>query len=250
MIDTPSKPPIQSTAELHGDERRNHPQWDMGLHRNLTRLDIAQGTPPKDAAGAWASEANRAVQAQAEQARGTQPVVRFEQSSYSQPGPSTTYQHHQHTISAPPITPKEAKRHGWYHGPVSAQSITPNDSRRQRTSPEDSSSSEGGVPGTPSSASVTEYNPLIVHSSGWVEPSRPGAHMQDIRLPPSSAPNGYANYLPSSTESPYNHSPVSHSMAPAPPQQRQVSKADNNMLRLEALVAVATSEENVAAAAY
>jgi hypothetical protein len=106
------------------------------------------------------------------------------------------------------------------------------------------------VPGTPSSASVTEYNPLIVHSSGWVEPSRPGAHMQDTRPPPSSTSNGHAHCLSNSTESSYNHYPGSQSIAPAPPQQRQVPKTDNNMLRLEALVAVATSEENVVAAAY
>jgi hypothetical protein len=50
------------------------------------------------------------------------PTVRFE----NEPTPSfvnanaglATRAHHQHTVSAPVATPREAKRHGWYHGPV------------------------------------------------------------------------------------------------------------------------------------
>jgi C2H2 transcription facotor len=230
MIDTPSRAPIQSGEQLsRPDDRRNVSQWDMGLHRNLTRLDLAQGTPPTDTASTWASEANRAVLAQAEQAR-AQPTVRFEQSSYAAREPTNTYQTHQHHISAPPLTPREEKRRGWHHGPIVVQQ----DARRQRTSPEDSSSSEGGVPGTPGSASVTDYNPSIVHSSGWVEPSQRPMHS-----------NPYSTYPPGNADSSYSYNPGSRSMAHNPVHEEP--KPDS-MLRLEALVAVATSEENATTA--
>ncbi|KAI6453845.1 hypothetical protein MCOR17_009184 [Pyricularia oryzae] len=110
------------------------PQWDrdMSLHRGLTRLDITSSNSPRDSAGAWASEANSAVQAQAEHVREqirTQPTVRFNPETHVVPipnpaplGPPPTssnnmFRGHQHTMSAPSITSRESKRHGWYHGP-------------------------------------------------------------------------------------------------------------------------------------
>jgi C2H2 transcription facotor len=231
MIDTPSRAPIPPAEQYQRpDERRNHPQWDMGLHRNLTRLDLAQGTPPRDTASAWASETTRAVQAQAENAR-AQPTVRFEQSVYNAPRePVNTYQT-QHHVSAPPLTPREQKRHGWYNGPVT---VVQHDTRGQRTSPEDSSSSEGGIPGTPGSVSVADYHPSIVHSSGYVEPSH--------RTIPT---NPYANYTPGNVGGSYPYGHDSRSMHQHPVHEEP--KPDS-MLRLEALVAVATSEENATTA--
>ncbi|KAK5651856.1 hypothetical protein OQA88_11625 [Cercophora sp. LCS_1] len=114
-----------------GGDRRDHPgHWDSGIHRGLTRLDL--NTPPRDgdSAGAWANEVNQAVLAQAEQARAApmQPTVRFDsevrtvQAPPQMPpstGPPTLSGRHQYTMSAPSIaTPRESKRHGWYHGPV------------------------------------------------------------------------------------------------------------------------------------
>lgn len=228
---SPSRPPVAS--DPYADERRNPPPYE--LNRHLNRLEIAPGPPAAETTGAWASEVNRAVQAQAEQAR-AQPTVRFEPASSYPQKEHTPRSFHQHTISAPPITPKEAKRHGWYHGPVSGAM----DHRAQRTSPEGSSSSEGGVPGTPSSAVAVEYNPSIVHSGGWIESSRPVS--QGNAAPP---PSGYS-YAPPATNA-YPYGAASHpSSGPAP----EVRKPDNDMLRLEALVAVATSEGNAAATAY
>lgn len=111
---------VDSETSPQLEERRNAPQWESGLHRGLTRLDISN-TPPRDhdGAGTWANETEHAVQAQAEQARVNPPTVRFQEptpsyvTSSRRPGP-----HHQHTFSAPPIgISKENKRHGWYHGP-------------------------------------------------------------------------------------------------------------------------------------
>lgn len=109
-------------ASSQSEERRNAPQWETGLHRGLTRLDISN-TPPhdRDGAGTWANETEHAVQAQGEQARANPPTVRFHEPppSYvpsSRRTPPRAY--HQHTFSAPPIgTSRENKRHGWYHGP-------------------------------------------------------------------------------------------------------------------------------------
>ncbi len=116
-------------ADSAAEDRRNVAQWDMGLHRGLTRLEIASSTPPRDSAGAWASEVNQAVQAQAEQARVNPPTVRFETEAQVVQIPSDGHSSsgmsrgHQHTVSAPSInTPREAKRHGWYHGPMATTS--------------------------------------------------------------------------------------------------------------------------------
>ena len=149
MIDTPSRVPTQHAEQYQ--ERPTNQHWDMGINRNLNRLDI-QGTPPSDAAGSWASETNRAVLAQSEQAR-AQPAVRFEESPYS----ARTHAPNHH-YSAPPATPKEVKRQGWYQGPPpSTGNIDP---RIQRTSPADSSGSEAGVPGTPSSSNVGDFQSI------------------------------------------------------------------------------------------
>lgn len=247
QIDNPSRAPMPP-ADPYRDPRDENPgsqQWDMGINRNLNRLDI-HGTPPTDAASSWASEANRAVQAQAEQAR-AQPItqVRFEESPYSARAQHNIYQHQ----SAPPVTPREAKRQAWYHGPVSFPN-PPIDPRLQRTSPEDSSSSEG-VPGTPSSATVHDLNPSIMHSNGYVESRNGnGFPVPENRIVPSNAPNGYPTYQPREGQDyTYSHGQP----ATAAQGQHGVPKgrdATGDMLRLEALVAVATSEENVAAAAY
>ncbi|KAG9232850.1 hypothetical protein BJ875DRAFT_336877, partial [Amylocarpus encephaloides] len=122
FLDPPCRAPPPGTEAYPngGHSRPNSQHWDQGIHRNMNRLDLAQGTPPGDAASSWASEANRAVQAQAEQAQVQPPPSGpFEGSSYSAGAPaSASWRGHQHTISAPPITPKGSKRHGWYHGPV------------------------------------------------------------------------------------------------------------------------------------
>lgn len=212
MVDTPSRAPFVHTHEPYEDRRTAaapQPQWDMGLHRNLTRLEINQNTPTADPAGAWASEANHAVQAQAEHAQSESgrvaPTVRFEQRYPPREAPHPAYYPNHHVSAPPPATPREFKRQGWYNGPIVVQ----NDIRRQRTSPEDSSSSEG-VPGTPGSIYHAESNPGIVHSSSYTQ-----SFAQDPRA-----------------------------MQPMP----QEEPKGDSMLRLEALVAVATSEDNATAA--
>lgn len=133
--ESPSRPPLPP-ADAAAEERRSlTAQWDMSLHRGLTRLDI--NTPPRDSASTWANEAQQAVLAQTESARPTaaqppvaqQPTVRFDadvrpaRAPRDAPPPVPISRHH-HTMSAPSInTPREAKRHGWYHGPVGAHPV-------------------------------------------------------------------------------------------------------------------------------
>ncbi|KAI6374779.1 hypothetical protein MCOR25_003042 [Pyricularia grisea] len=136
MVDSePNAPPALLLPDTRPRaEAHRPPQWDrdMSLHRGLTKLDITSSSSPRDSAGAWASEANSAVQAQAEHVREqirTQPTVRFDPETRVVPipnpaplGPPPTssnnmFRGHQHTMSAPSITSRESKRHGWYHGP-------------------------------------------------------------------------------------------------------------------------------------
>lgn len=148
QLSPPPGPPSPMNAEYRtrgsllpsasiSDERRNMPQWEMGLHRGLTRLDINNTTPPplRDDAGAWANEVHQAMQARVEQppqAPRPQLTVRFDtepqivgrrpsppsqqQQAYGMVGPPRG---HQHTMSMPlmPSVMRENKRHGWYNGP-------------------------------------------------------------------------------------------------------------------------------------
>lgn len=133
------QPPLLPSAAISDDRRMMQQQWDMGLHRGLTRLEISNNTtppPPRDGAGAWANEVQQAMQARVEHAqpqgpppvRSYQPTVRFEPEphvvghpyQHSQPPPRAIPRGHQHTMSAPlmPSVRGENKRHGWYNGPV------------------------------------------------------------------------------------------------------------------------------------
>lgn len=122
----PYQPGVGET--IQPEERRNLNMYDASLQRGLNRLDISHRTPPRDSAGSWASEANRAVQAQAErvQVQVNPPTVRFEDqvppSRQFPPSVHSGRSLHQHTMSAPSIaTTRENKRHGWYHGPAPPQ---------------------------------------------------------------------------------------------------------------------------------
>lgn len=179
------------------DERRNLNLYDASLQRGLNRLDINHNTPPRDSAHAWASEVNKAVQAQAEQVRLNPPTVRFEdqQPPYQVANPSAASRAlHQHTVSAPSIaTPRDNKRHGWYHGPVTVHR---------------------DAPLTP------EQDPRVARVDRMVHPNFTG----------------------------FSGFPLKEQ--PPPQQQQQQERPPNNdpLRRLEALVAVATSEGSTAAA--
>lgn len=189
------------------EERRNLNMYDASLQRGLGRLDINHSTPPRDSAGAWASEVNKAVQAQAEQVRLNPPTVRFEDQqppSYQAPKPTAASRAlHQHTMSAPSTTSRDSKRHGWYHGPVTVH-------RDARTMPED---------------------PRMAHVDRMVHPNFTGF-------------SGFPVKEAQPQQHPHHHQ--QHQQQQHQPQERPGNT--DPLGRLEALVAVATSEGSTATA--
>ncbi|KAJ5492986.1 C2H2 finger domain transcription factor dvrA [Penicillium diatomitis] len=139
--------------------------------------------------------------------------------------PSSSYQ-----PTFPPTAERSPEQHRGHTSNLSTSS------RPAQMSPEDSSSSEGVH--TPSTASV-EYHPAIVHSSGFIEPhdaTMPSEHHpQPICGRQASHSDGY----PGPTEREPRTEVYSHMAA-----------RGNGMGRLEALVAVATSEDKSTARMY
>ncbi|KAK1965909.1 hypothetical protein LY78DRAFT_79105 [Colletotrichum sublineola] len=221
MVDSDAARPraLLPGTDAMTEDRRNVSQWDMGLHRGLTRLDITSNkTPPRDSAGAWANEVNQAVQAQAEQVRMNPPTVRFEIDPPSYSNSSAFTRNHQHTMSAPSIASRENKRHGWYHGPTG-------------------SSIHGPRPQAPNNDPRGPHVNRIVHPnmtafSGF--PARQPEQQQPTPPPPPPPQQQHQQQQQQHQQHPH--------------QQQQQPGNPDPLRRLEALVAVATGEGTTAAA--
>jgi len=250
-IDTPNRlAPVPQREEY--SERPTSSHWDMGIQRNLNRLDITQSSGPADTASSWASEANRAVQAQAEQTQ-SGPSVRFDQFTRSPRPAASSYR--QHPISAPPVTPVQEKRRAWFQGPLNHRNgivdqveTSAVDPRLQRTSPADSSSSEGVA--ASNSSSFSNPTPAHVNTLQVQEPRTPISappqnsythtfHVQEPRTPVSVPNHGYYG-----NENSYTYTPTQAQ------HQNTPKSRDNDYQRLETLVAVAANEKKVTAAAF
>lgn len=190
----------RSITTVH--ERKGHASWDMSLHQNLTKLDLANGngTPPTEA-GVWGrqllTEMDSAAAASSSSASAYRGVEGLASSALWQPlvpGGAAAVTHpelpKQKRLSQsdhyPPPAPAAGqaltsrpgreRRQGWYNGPLGGGMLRQQQQGQQgqiqaaahgvRTSPEDSSSSDG-VP-TPSATS-TEWHPSIVHANGYIE---------------------------------------------------------------------------------
>lgn len=131
------RPPPPVSGPGH---RRGHVSWDLSLHANLTGLNIRDKPFQRDAAQ-WGQQTIAEIQNVA-----SRPSTSYQPSEYrGNPGPG----------------------HGWHSSTASGSS------QATRTSPEDSSSSEGVH--TPSTASL-EYHPAIVHHNGSIESHAPHHH--------------------------------------------------------------------------
>lgn len=223
---------------------------DAGLHQNLTRLDIASANnPPSD------------TQWQAVHPSSNQPGYFVQQISGGPPQimPTQPPVHHEQ-----PSTPRRNKRQAWYGGPVGPVTFG-------RPSPEDSGSSDG-VP-TPLTQQGGEYHPVIIsqnepypahaptavpvggpddqHKVHASSHSLPHLHQQQrqAKPEPTRADSGFQSFAPeqghvqAAQQHTYalqaGHDPrfaAGYIQAPNHPETR------NDMGRLEALVAVATSE--------
>ncbi|QKX56172.1 uncharacterized protein TRUGW13939_03272 [Talaromyces rugulosus] len=190
---TRPQPPIAGPGH-----RRGQISWD--LHYNLTGLNLGGGAPHKEATTPWGQQTLGEIHS-----IGSRPTSSDRPPSHHN---APALPHHE------PSTPQNTKRYGFQ-----APGGTPG-SHITRTSPEDSSSSEGVA--TPSTISM-DYHPAIVHSNDHVE------------------------------QSSIHDAPVNN-CTPVPARERRPSILDHHssgaapgMGRLEALVAVATSEGKAAA---
>ncbi|KAL6891828.1 hypothetical protein GGI43DRAFT_199582 [Trichoderma evansii] len=217
------RPPVMEA--IQPDERRNLNMYDVSLQRGLGRLDIGHKTPPRDSAGMWASEVHKAVQNQMDHARMNQPTVRFEE----QPRPShqvppsavPSRSFHQHTMSAPALASvREGKGHGWYQGS--------------------------------SAAAQDARNP---HVERMVHPNFTGfagfpAREQPPQEQRQQQPQVHYHQQPPPLQQQSQQQQQSHYHQQQQRQQQDRSNNPDSLRRLEALVAVATSEGSNTAAAY
>lgn len=206
---------------------------DAGLHQGITRLDITAANAPIE--GQW----------QVQQAPMPQQPGYFQQ----QPVTVVPQQvHHQHSSSMPeqPVTPRRNKRQAWYGGPTASLQPGQPGYMTGRPSPEDSGSSDG-VP-TPGQSQGTEYNPVIVNPNLLPEAYPHGqvmteeqkvSYSRQAKKPsePVRADSGFQSYQP-----PHQTYALQAGHDPRYPPTYSQQPPNNDMGRLEALVAVATSE--------
>lgn len=143
-----SRPAVRPPPPVSGPgHRRGHVSWDLSLHTNLTGLNLRDKPPLRDASN-WGQQTIAEIQ----NVGANRPTPYM-----PGPGPSVPAQEYRGNGGHGP--PYE-RSHGWHSSTNSGTQIA-------RTSPEDSSSSEGVH--TPSTASL-EYHPAIVHNNGYIEP--------------------------------------------------------------------------------
>ncbi|KAL4945185.1 hypothetical protein BDV06DRAFT_48325 [Aspergillus oleicola] len=180
-------PPISGPGH-----RRGHVSWDMSLHTNLTGLHIRDKPLPQRDASNWSQQTISELRN-----IGSRPSSSYQQQLQGFRG------HHSHN---------------------SSYSTAASNTNAARTSPEDSSSSEGVH--TPSTASL-EYHPAIVHNNGYVEPHHPPFPSETSQTACPPLPQQHEDY---------------HTKRDSRPDLMNHDSRDPGMGRLEALVAVATSE--------
>ena len=239
QIDAPARPltyhaPLEYTPS-RGHEKRTSISWD------IDRLKIASPNPPREHWGQYSSNAGQPSTGRPT----TAPHGYFSQRqapNIPQPiqipptgSPRTSQEQ--------PVTPRKNKRQAWYNGPVA-----PPQRAMPRTSPEDSSSSEG----VPTPGTMAEYHPAIMHSNGHVEAIPPGAPLEEYKPAPPASIMERPHPLHSQQYQPYHsHSLSNSSYRPQrEPERGPVTFGQplphtgaNDMRRLEALVAVATNEQ-------
>jgi hypothetical protein len=243
QVDAPARPltyhaPADYTPS-RGHEKRKSISWEPTLQRSISRFS------PSSPSQQWSHYTGSPSQPAARPT--TAPHGYFSQ---------RTPMHAPQPIHVPPVdsarssqehpaTPRKNKRQAWYNGPLAQPTRV-----LQRTSPEDSSSSEG-VP-TPGNTTMSEYHPAIVHSNGFVETHPPGPPVEDYKPTPQASIMDRPHPLHSPTYPQYHRHTLSGSSyrsqresesGPVTFGQPLPQPPPNDMRRLEALVAVATGEQ-------
>ncbi|WEW60478.1 Up in starvation [Emydomyces testavorans] len=201
------QPPISGPGH-----RRGYLSLDMSLHRNLTKLDIRENTPQKDV-GQWSQQTATTSHQEPVLAASAAPVVT------SQVGQVVTPTESQPVEVANPNDPN--KRHAWYNVPT-ANSQHQNPAVTSSTS--DSLRIES-VQDTPKTS--VDYLATVAQNESEAERRRAFAPVDFSQT--SSQPPKYTFDVSSEPRSGFHPGSVGNS---------------NGLGRLEALVAVATSESN------
>lgn len=143
-----SYPPSQDPRARSG-----HASWDCSRPSQYPEPELhGEGG---HAAASWSQQTIREIRSVGGQQHG--PHRNMDMGPPPSLVPSQQQQMAREAVEGPPSSLRQAKRQGWYNGPFPLA----------RTSPEDSSSSDG-VP-TPGMTAV-EVHPMIMHSNGYMEP--------------------------------------------------------------------------------
>lgn len=239
QIDTPQRQSLASAmAQRQSQHGNNRLSWDSS-QRGLSMQELERASQQAEQGQASFGPVT------------TQEPVRPSTShvTFVEPPTRRSFEDSRSRLSGAQATPSR-KRMAWYNGPV--QQPAPNPAFASvRTSPDDSGSSDG-LP-TPSIGSQGEAHPAVMHSNGYIE-HRPHHIVHEVLKmqppPPHHAPSYNSNAIPQYL--PFQHPPHSvHNaayalqqaqQAPPPPAYQRPPSAGNDMQRLEALVAVATRE--------
>jgi hypothetical protein len=218
---------LTGSIEALASDRRSIPGWEQNLHHNLNRLDIAN-------------------QASSSQSQTTAPP----------PGYALPQLQPLADVLSVADAERVNKRQTWYGGPM----LPPQGSQPimivHRTSPE--SNSSDGIP-TPSTSQGRELHPAIMHANGTVELQPLDAVLTDeqrayqahyqSKPEPIRADSGFHGYIHTPGQVPQSvyMMQAGHAMQIQHPEWRLAPPVNNqrshpDMGRLEALVAVATSE--------
>jgi hypothetical protein len=244
----PTSHPTDSQSLVQSDDGRpNRISWTAGLRNGLNQLDIS-GRPQESST--W-NPANPNAGASDTTPRPTP----ARPTSFHSRGPSEnlpSIASHPDEMSESedhPVTPRRAKRMGWYMQPPTEAPRPHQPITMFRTSPDSSSDGDGApTPVTP----AIDTHPTIVHSNGQVDShsmegveEAPKSAAPAVHIPaPSTFRSGYpqsASYVASNQPNPFGLPRVYESSNPA--QFSHSREPSSGMNRLEALVAVATSEE-------
>jgi hypothetical protein len=228
--------PFELSSSAPGDRRSIG--WEHNLHHGLDRLEIAH--PPVDQSHVLPSQRVAAA-------------PRSEQSQQPAPGYAMPQLQPLADLRSVATDDRANKRQAWYGGPMGPPQGSQPIMIAHRTSPESSSSE--GVP-TPSTSQGRELHPAIMHANGMVELQPRDAVLTEEQRAlqahyqgkpePMRADSGFHSYVHMPGQAPtvymmqagHNMHVQSPEWRPAPINQR----ANPDMGRLEALVAVATSE--------
>lgn len=250
QVDNPNRSSYPGTTDANpsrADEGKGQHAWEAGLHQNLTKLDITS-TPPRDNHG-WMEQ----VRPVANMRPTTAPNTGYVQhTGYGQGHPMLQPAAEIRHVGADMSNGGRAnKRQAWYGGPLAPPQGSQPIMIAHRTSPESSSSE--GVP-TPGTSHGAELQPAIMHANGLIELQPPGTILSEEQQQalhahynpkpePTRADSGFHSYAHMSAHGqPTYVMQTGHDIQMHAGYPQSASRPNTDMNRLEALVAVATSE--------